>query len=103
MNKAKQFIIESSAYYSDAVNNGMDIRLDEAEIFEWMQKYADSEIKNLSLGVSGLLPSGKDWDKRHISHSIKSDKGRLIAYEAGFKDCCIEMNNRIHEHKRNNR
>ena len=44
--------------------------------------------------VSVMLPSGKDWDKYIISPSILKDKNRATAYEAGFKDCLIEIKNR---------
>jgi len=51
MNKAKQFIVDNSKKHSEAVGYGCDIRMTEPEILEWMQKYADSEVKNLTLAV----------------------------------------------------
>ena len=49
MNKAKQFLIDNSFEFSEAVDNGYGIIMDEDEILEWMQKYAESEVKNLTL------------------------------------------------------
>ena len=49
MNKAKQFLIDNSFEFSEAVDNGYGIIMDEDEILEWMQKYAESEVKNLAL------------------------------------------------------
>lgn len=49
MEKAKQFIIDNDSYYAGAVERGYDIRMSESEILEWMQRYADNEVKNLAL------------------------------------------------------
>ena len=35
----KQFIVANSERFAEAVANGLDIRMEEDEIFEWMQKY----------------------------------------------------------------
>ena len=35
----KEFILKNSDKFQEAVNNGLDIRMDENEIFEWMEKY----------------------------------------------------------------
>lgn len=48
MNKVKQFIIENSQEFSEAVAQGYSIIMREDEILEWMQKYADSEVKKLN-------------------------------------------------------
>ena len=50
-----------------------------------------------------VIPSGKDWDKFMISPSILETKRGATAYEAGFKDCIIEIKKRIREYERNNR
>lgn len=51
MNKAKHFIEINSKEFSEAIYNGYDIRMDEDEILEWMQKYANSEVEKLNLHV----------------------------------------------------
>ena len=50
-----------------------------------------------------VIPSGKDWDKFMVSPSILETKRGATAYEAGFKDCIIEIKKRIREYERNNR
>ena len=75
MNKAKQFIIENSEQFSTAIDNGYDIRMTEAEIFEWMQKYADSEVKKLNTpDVSGSDLVKSDWDLRECFNQLRFDK-----------------------------
>jgi hypothetical protein len=59
-----------------------------------------TEVKHV---LAVVLPSGLDWKKYMISPSILNDKNRAIAYEAGFKDCLIEIHKRILEYERNNR
>lgn len=43
-----------------------------------------------------IIPSGKDWDKFIISPSILDTKIGRYSYEAGFKDCLIEIKKRLH-------
>lgn len=50
-----------------------------------------------------VIPSGKDWDKFMISTSILETNRGATAYEAGFKDCVIEIKKRIREYELNNR
>jgi len=52
------------------------------------------------LGV--VLPNGKEWMNFVISPSILEDKRTATAYEAGFKDCLIEIKKRIYEFEKNN-
>lgn len=40
----KEFIILNSEKFSEAVENGLDIRMDEAEIFEWMERYRQAKF-----------------------------------------------------------
>jgi hypothetical protein len=38
----KQFILENSDKFREAVENGYDIRMEESEIFEWMERYSQA-------------------------------------------------------------
>ena len=40
----KEFIISNSAKFAEAVENGYDIRMDEEEIFEWMERYRTAKL-----------------------------------------------------------
>lgn len=49
MNNAKKFILDNSPIFAEAVENGLDIRMDEDEIFEWMERYRASTPKTVQL------------------------------------------------------
>lgn len=40
----KEFIISNSEKFAEAIENGLDIRMDEAEIFEWMERYRAAKL-----------------------------------------------------------
>ncbi len=40
----KEFILKNSDKFQEAVNNGLDIRMNENEIFEWMEKYRAAKL-----------------------------------------------------------
>lgn len=40
----KEFIVANSEKFAQAVENGLDIRMDEEEIFEWMVKYRNAKF-----------------------------------------------------------
>lgn len=40
----KEFIISNSDKFREAVENGLDIRMDESEIFEWMERYRSAKL-----------------------------------------------------------
>ena len=40
----KQFIVSNSEKFAEAVSNGYDIRMEEDEIFEWMEKYRAADL-----------------------------------------------------------
>ena len=40
----KEFIISNSDTFREAVENGLDIRMDESEIFEWMERYRSAKL-----------------------------------------------------------
>lgn len=62
MNKAKQFILDNDPQIEEAVDQGYGIVMTEDELLEWMQRYADNEVKNLTLPqVSG---SASDFEKQ---------------------------------------
>jgi hypothetical protein len=42
-----------------------------------------------------LLPKGSEWDNYIISPTILKDPRGKCAYEAGFKDCLIEIRKRL--------
>jgi len=53
--------------------------------------------------ITDLLPNGNDWDKFMSSPSILDDKDGGIAYQAGFKDCLIEIKKRMRKSNTINR
>jgi hypothetical protein len=46
---AKEFIIQNSPKFSEAVENGYDIRMDEDEILDFMQRFRDAAPKSVQL------------------------------------------------------
>ena len=46
---AREFVLVNSDKFREAVENGLDIRMDEDEIFFWMQKFRDAAPKNMIL------------------------------------------------------
>ena len=58
---AKQFILNNSPKFQEAVENGLDIRMEESEIFEWMERYRTASIKTVQLCPKcfgeGIVPS----------------------------------------------
>lgn len=46
MSNAREFILENSKDHSEAIDNGYCIKMDEPEILEWMEKYAQFKLKN---------------------------------------------------------
>lgn len=76
MNKAKQFLIDNSFEFSEAVDNGYGIIMDEDEILEWMQKYAESEVKNLA------LPQVIGWVA--LSESEPENEGTYYVYPSKY-------------------
>lgn len=41
---AREFIIANSEKFAEAVLNGLDIRMEESEIFEWMERYRSAKL-----------------------------------------------------------
>ena len=46
---AKQFILNNSPKFQEAIDNGLYISMDESEIFEWMERYRAASIKTVQL------------------------------------------------------
>lgn len=46
---AKQFILSNSPKFREAVENGYDIRMEEEEILEWMERYRSAKMKTVQL------------------------------------------------------
>ena len=46
---AREFIIQNSTKFQQAVENGLDIRMEESEILEWMERYRAAAPKTVQL------------------------------------------------------
>ncbi len=71
----------------------IDLMLDYAKL------YAESRVKKCDLADVGgnevALPRGDEWKDFAISPSIVNDPKRSVDYQAGFKDCLIEIKKRL--------
>lgn len=91
------------------INNGNGIQTNDgiyyhfSEVISILKKY-DKQVKTSDYFynvMEELLPNGQDFEKYCISPSILEDNGRTTEYEAGFKDCLIEIYNRLLKLKNN--
>lgn len=57
----KEFIICNDDYYADAVSHGYDIRMEEDDLFKWMEQYA-SQYKLQILTIRRMLLRGANKD-----------------------------------------
>lgn len=62
---AKEFILRHSEKFREAVDNGYDIRMDEEEILEWMERYRSAKYYYLKHGE--IIQEG---DECEVSNSI---------------------------------
>ena len=89
MKRVKEFLIEKNRKFAEAVDNGMEIRISEDEIFYWMGRYAKEVCK--------------EWDKRIDKQEIylKMCKGNfhLLSEEYKGKDgdeFVVDIANKMH-------
>jgi hypothetical protein len=102
---ARQFLIDTSEKISIAVDNGMDIRMDESEWLQKMEEYADAKVRKLNLsGIGSKQPckwnGNLDACGNEVCWDLQECQGNPVACASGGEDTVAEARAIIAECKK---